>query len=625
MADLKRDIRYTDRDFNTIRNQLIQYSKTYFPDTYNDFTETSTGMLFIEMASYVGDVLSFYLDNQIQETFIQKARQNQNLYALAYSLGYVPKVTTVASCPIDFYQQVPAILSASVYIPDYNYALLVPENTQITSVNDSTIKFLTKDAVDFSASSSLDPTTVSVYQIVNNNPTYYLLKKTRKGTSSKISTKSFTFNNAIKFDSVNINAPNIVGILDAFDSNGNQWYEVPNLAQENVFNSIRNTNTNDPNYILDEEVPYLLELKTVQRRFAARFIDSGSLQLQFGAGSTRSTTEEIIPNPDNVGLGLPFEQTKLTTAFSPTNFVFTNTYGIAPYNTTLTVRYLTGGGISSNVEAGALTGVDDTNVSFINQPIITSPAVTTVLANQIFASLATNNPVAADGGQDGDSIEELRQNALGNFQNQLRTVTAQDYLVRALSMPSNLGVIAKAHVQPQKIGDYQSGELPSVLDLYVLSYNINKQLRTASNTLKRNLATYLSEYRMINDSINIKDAYIINIQVNFEIVVNPNFNNNEVLTNCIDSLIEYFNTDRWQVNQPIIIKDIFVVLSTISGVQIVKNILIKNLTGESLGYSNFSYDLVTLDSDEVIYPSIDPMIFEVKYPRQDIIGRVVVI
>ena len=625
MANLKRDIRYTDRDFNTIRNQLIKYSKTYFPDTYNDFTETSTGMLFIEMASYVGDVLSFYLDNQIQETFIQKARQNQNLYALAYSLGYVPKVTTVASCPIDFYQQVPAILSASVYIPDYNYALLVPENTQITSVNDNTIKFLTKDAVDFSASSSLDPTTVSVYQIVNNNPTYYLLKKTRKGTSSKISTKSFTFTNAIKFDSVNINAPNIVGILDAFDSNGNQWYEVPNLAQENVFNSIRNTNTNDPNYILDEEVPYLLELKTVQRRFAARFIDSGSLQLQFGAGSTRSTTEEIIPNPDNVGLGLPFEQTKLTTAFSPTNFVFTNTYGIAPYNTTLTVRYLTGGGVSANVEAGALTGIDDTNVSFINQPIITSPAVPTVLANQIFASLATNNPVAADGGQDGDSIEELRQNALGNFQNQLRTVTAQDYLVRALSMPSNLGVIAKAHVQPQKIGDYQSGELPSVLDLYVLSYNINKQLRTASNTLKRNLATYLSEYRMINDSINIKDAYIINIQVNFEIVVNPNFNNNEVLTNCIDSLIEYFNTDRWQVNQPIIIKDIFVVLSTISGVQIVKNILIKNLTGESLGYSNFSYDLVTLDSDEVIYPSIDPMIFEVKYPRQDIIGRVVVI
>ena len=625
MANLDRDIRYTDRDFNTIRNQLIQYSKTYFPQTYNDFTPTSTGMLFMEMAAYVGDVMSFYLDNQIQETFIQKARQNQNLFALAYSMGYVPKVTSVASTFIDYYQQVPSILSASVYIPDYNYALLIPENNSVTSNTEAATQFLTKDAIDFSASSSLDPTTVSVYQVAAGNPTYYLLKKTRKATSATINVATFSFANAIKFDSVNINDANIIGILDVFDSNGNQWYEVPNLAQENVYNSIRNTNTNDPNFLDDPEVPYLLELKTVQRRFAARFIDSGSLQMQFGAGSTRSTTEEIIPNPDNVGLGLPFEQNKLTTAFSPTNFVFTNTYGIAPYNTTLTVRYLTGGGASANVEAGTLTGVDTSTATYVNQPIVTNPAVTDALANQIFNSLTTNNPLAADGGGDGDTIEELRQNSLGNFQNQLRVVTTQDYLVRALSMPSNLGVIAKAHAQPQKIGDYSSGDLPSVLCLYILSYNSDKQLRNASITLKRNLQTYLSEYRMINDSIDIKDAYIINIQVNFEIVVNPNFNNNEVMTNCITSLQSYFAIDNWQINEPIIIKNIFVLLSKVQGVQIVKNIKINNLTGESLGYSNFAYDVIGSTIDEVVYPSIDPMVFEVKYPDQDIIGRVVAI
>jgi len=625
MTNLDRDIRYTDRDFNTIRNQLIQYSKTYFPNTYNDFTETSTGMLFMEMASYVGDVLSFYLDNQIQETFIQKARQTQNLFSLAYSMGYVPKVTSVASTMIDYYQQVPSILSASVYVPDYSYALLIPEDNVVTSNTADAIEFLTKDAIDFSASSSLDPTTVSVYQIANNNPTYYLLKKTRKATSAAIQTTSFTFANAIKFDSVNINDANIIGILDVTDTNGNTWYEVPNLAQENVFNSIRNTNTNDPNFFSDPEVPYLLELKTVQRRFAARFIDSGSLQLQFGAGSTRSTTEEIIPNPDNVGLGLPFEQDKLTTAFSPTNFVFTNTYGIAPYNTTLTVRYLTGGGSSANVEAGSLTGIDTSLISFINQPIITTPTVTNALANKIFESVTTNNPLAADGGGDGDSIEELRQNSLGNFQNQLRVVTTQDYLVRALSMPSNLGVIAKAYAEPQKIGDYSSGELPSVLDLYILSYNSDKQLRNVSNTLKRNLQTYLSEYRMINDSINIKDAYIINIQVNFEIVVNPNFNNNEVITNCIASVQNHFDINNWQINEPIIMKNINILLSKVQGVQIVKRIIINNLTGESLGYSNFAYDIMNSTIDEVIYPSIDPMIFEVKYPNQDIIGRVVAI
>ena len=624
MANLKRDIRYTDRDFNSIKNQLIQYSKTYFPDTYNDFTESSTGMLFIEMAAYVGDVMSLYLDNQVQETYIQKARQNQNLYALAYSLGYTPKVTTAASTIIDYFQQVPAVIENGVYVPDYNYALLIPENTQITSTQNSSIQFITEDVVDFSASSSLDPTIVSVYQIFNGNPTYYLLKKSRKSISATIETTDFTFTNAIKFDTVNINDNNIIGILDVFDTNGNQWYEVPNLAQENVYNSIRNTNTNDPNFISDPEVPYLLELKTVQRRFAARFVDSGSLQMQFGAGSTRSTTEEIIPNPDNVGLGLPFEKTKLTTAFSPVNFVFTNTYGIAPYNTTLTVRYLTGGGQAANVEAGSLTSIDTSQVTFVNQPI-TAASLTTTLANAMFSSLASNNPEAADGGNDGDSVEEIRQNSLGNFQNQLRTVTAQDYLVRALSMPSNLGVIAKAHTQPQKIGEYQSGELPSVLCLYILSYDENKNLRIASDTLKRNLSTYLSEYRMINDSIDIKNAYIINIQCSFEIVVNPNFNNSETLTLAITALQDYFNIDNWQINEPIIIQNIYVLLSKVPGVQIVKNIEISNLTGASLGYSDFAYDTTSATINEVVYPSIDPMVFEVKYPNQDILGKVVAI
>jgi len=618
MAKLERDIRYIDRDFNTIRDSLIQYSKTYFPNTFNDFTDTSTGMLFMEMAAYVGDVLSFYLDNQIQETFIQKARQTTNLFSLAYSLGYVPKVTTVATSAISFYQQVPAILSGSVYVPDFNYSLIIPENTQITSNTNSTQRFLIEDAIDFSASSSLDPTEVSVYQISGVNPTYYLLKKNRKAISATVVSETFSFTNAIKFDTRTIRATNIIGVLDVVDTNGNTWYEVPNLAQENVFNSIRNTNTNDPNYSVDTEVPYILELKTVQRRFATRFMDSGSLQLQFGAGSTRSTTEEIIPNPDNVGLGLPFERTKLTTAFSPVNFVFTNTYGIAPYNTDLTVRYLTGGGAAANVEAGSLTQVDDSNIVFIN-PNLSN----TTLANQIFNSVAANNVLAADGGMDGDTVEEIRQNSLGNFQNQLRTVTTQDYLIRSLSMPANLGVIAKAHAQPQKIGDYSAGELPTVLDLYILSYDIDKKLRTASALLKRNLQTYLSEYRMINDSINIKDAYIINIGVNFDIIVAPNFNNSETITRCIDSLTNYFDIDKWQVNEPIILKDLYILLDKVKGVQTVKNVEVVNLTGTSLGYSDFAYDVSGATVNEVVYPSIDPMVFELKYPNQDILGRVV--
>jgi len=618
MANLNRDIRYINRDFNDFRNTLIEYSKTYFPNTYNDFTETSTGMLFMEMASYVGDVLSFYLDNQIQETFITKAREQENLFNLAYMLGYTPKVTTAAYVNIDLYQQLPAKTSGSITIPDFDYCLKIPENTPITSNQDPELQFLIEDTVDFSASSSLDPTEISVYQLQGTSPTYYLLKKTRKAISATIKSTTFTFTSGLRFDTRTITDKNIIGILDIVDSDGNVWYEVPNLAQENVFDTIKNTNANDPNYSTDTEVPYLLQLKQVQRRFAARFIDSGSLQLQFGAGNYGDNDEEIVPNPDNVGLGLPFEKTKLTTAFSPVNFMFTNTYGIAPSNTTLTVRYLTGGGVSANAPSSTLTGIDDTNVVFLNQNLSD-----TTLANTIFNSLASNNPLAADGGQDGDTIEELRQNAVGNFQNQLRTVTKQDYLVRALSMPSNLGVIAKAYAEPVKITEYQPGELPTILDLYILSYDSNKKLRTASTLLKRNLMTYLSEYRMINDSIKIKDAFVINIGVDFDIIVLPNYNNNEVLTKCIDSLSEYFDIDKWQINQPILLKDLYILLDKVEGVQTVKNVSISNLNETALGYSEYAYDVKGATVNEVVYPSLDPMIFEIKYPNTDIKGRVV--
>ena len=619
MAELKRDIRYIDRNFNDFRNALINYSKTYFPDTYNDFTPDSTGMLFIEMASYVGDVLSFYLDNQVQETFIQYARETENLFNMAYMLGYEPKVTTAASVDIDFYQQLPAKLSGSVTFPDYTYALIIPENTTVQSTGTDQ-EFIIEDVIDFSSSSSLDPSTVTVYQISGTTPTTYLIKKTRKAISATINTTTFNFTSPVRFDTRNIADSNIIGILDCIDSDGNEWYEVPNLAQENVFDTIRNTNTNDPNVEDDgagNDVPYLLQLKSVQKRFAARFVSTGSLQLQFGAGSFGDNDEEIIPNPDNVGLGLPFERDQLTTAFSPLNFVFTNTYGIAPSNTTLTVRYLTGGGVSSNVEANTLTVVDDTNVSFI------TPNLNPALADNIFKSLASNNPLAADGGQDGDTTEELRQNALGNYQTQLRTVTKEDYLIRALSMPSNLGVIAMAYAEPCKVNEYETGTLPSILDLYVLSYDIQSSLKTASPTLKRNLKTYLSEYRMINDAINIKDAFIINIGINFDIVVRHNYNNNETLTKCIEALANYFDIKNWQINQPIIIPELNILLDKIEGVQTVKNLKIGNLAGANNGYSEYAYDVVGATINDVVYPSIDPMVFELKYPNIDIKGRVV--
>ena len=608
-----RDIKYLNRDFNSFRNALINYSKTYFPTTYTDFSEASPGMMFMEMASYVGDVLSFYQDNQIQETFTQYANQTENLFDLAYMFGYKPKVTGVAETTIDFYQRVPSVGASKT--PDFNYALVIGENAQIKS-NISNVNFLTEDLIDFTISSSFDPTEVTVYAVdPNNNPTEYLLKKSRKAISSTINTTTLTFTTPEEFATRTISADNLVGILDIVDSDGNVWYEVDYLGQELVFDSIKNTNPNDPNNYPDKaSVPYLLQTKQTERRFATRLLDGGTLQIQFGAGKSNDTTEEVIPNSDNVGLGLPFEKDKLTTAFSPLNFIFSNTYGIAPSNTTLTVRYLTGGGTSANVPANSLTTLTNTDVVTFANFSATDPTNDYQAA---FDSLAVANPNAASGGGDGDSTEELRQNIISSYGTQMRNVTLDDYLVRTLSMPSEYGKVAKAYIENSKV----SSENNSVLDLYVLGFDLNKKLVAPTDALKKNIRTYLSQYKVIGDSIRIKEAFPINIGIDFEIIALPNFNSNEVLRNCIITLQNYFNIDKWQVNEPIILRDVYAQLDNIQGVQTVKYINFTNKTGGS--YSNYKYDVTGAMINNVIYPSIDPMVFEVKYPSSDITGKVV--
>ena len=617
MAENK-NINYLAKDFTVLKQQLIDYARTYFPNTYNDFTPSSPGTMFIDMAAYVGDILSFYLDNQIQENFLQYAREESNLLTLAYMLGYKPKVTSPAGVELTFYQQVPAKLSGSVYVPDFDYALKLAENASIGSTLTGTPSFLVQDPVDFSFSSSLDPTVVSVFQITSNQPSRYLLTKNRKAISATINTTTFTFGSPQQFPTVEINDTDIIKVLDITDSQGNIWYEVDYLGQETIYESLQNVNTNDPNFSADQtQAPYLLQLKTVPRRFVTRFKDSNTLQLQFGAGTVADFDEQVTPNPDNVGIGLPFEQDKLNVAYSPNNFMFTDSYGIAPSNTTLTVRYLTGGGVSANVQVGTLNTLSNGNLNFLQSNL------NAVTAQDIFNSFAVDNLIAASGGGDGDSIEEIRQNSMAQFSSQLRTVTQDDYLVRALSLPSQYGQIAKVFTTPQKASEITANEKITSLDLYVLAYNNQKQLEAPSTTLKNNLKTYLSQYRMINDTVSIKNGFIINIGVNFDIIVLPNFNSNEVIAACIVALQAYFNIDNWQINQPIILRDLFNILDRVQGVQTVKNIEIVNKAGANLGYSQFGYDIQGATVNNIIYPSIDPSIFEVKYPNSDIIGRVV--
>jgi hypothetical protein len=612
--NINRDINYINKDFTEFRNQLINFSQTYFPNTYTDFSETSPGMMFMEQTAYVGDVLSFYLDNQIQENFLQYARQSNNIYDLAYMLGYTPKLTSPSVVELELTQELPAKSDGGGgTIPDWSYALTLKENSVFNSINGT--NFIIEDFVDFSFSSSFNPTEVTISQTLNGNPQYYLLKKTINAISSTINTVNFTFTTPQPFQTKQISGNNIIKVLDIFDSEGNQWSEVDYLGQETAFKTIKNTNPNDPNS--GKDVPYLLRLEQVQRRFITRVSNKGQFLVQFGVGSPLDTTEEIIPNPNNVGLGLPFKKDKLNTAFSPTNFLYTGTYGIAPSNTTLTVRYLTGGGVSSNLPANNITSLSSTgnlNFSKIN--------LTNSTANYVINSFNVTNPEASRGGGGGDTLEEIRQNTIMMAATQKRSVTSDDYLVRALSMPSQFGSVSKAHIQLPQISDDQVSTIET-LNLFVLTQNARKQLVSASTTLKNNLRTYLSQYRVIGDNIEIRDAFIINIAVEFEIIVLPEFNNNLVLIECINKLKEFFQIDKWQINQPIVIRDIYILLDKVKGVQTVQNVDITNKSGTTSGYSPYAYNIPIATQNKVIYPSLDPSIFEVKNPDFDIKGMVV--
>lgn len=607
------EVKYLNKDFNTFKNELIEYAKSYYPTVYNDFSQASPGSMFIEMASYVGDVLSFYLDNQLQETFLQYAKQKNNLYTMAYMFGYRPKVTSAAIVDLDVYMQVSALGSSGNKVPDWSSAITIQPGMQVRSNVNTNVSFYVPNKVDFTVSSSMDPTEVSVYSMDGSgNPTSYLLKKSTQAMSGQVKTQNVSFGNAQRYSTITIQDSNVITVLKVIDSSNNVWYEVPYLAQDYILNPVENTAANYPSlYQYANEVPYMLQKVTVPRRFTTRFKTDNTLVLEFGPGINSVADSAVVPNPNTVGVGLTTGLTTLNTAFDPSNFVTTQTYGLAPQNTTLTVTYLTGGGAEYNVLSNQLTVPVSINAGSGNT-----------------STVATNNPSPAAGGGDGDTVEELRQNILAEFSSQLRAVTQEDYLARTLSMNPKFGKVAKAFVTKDdntfnkytvnkpELNDY------TAISLYILGLDSNGNLSQPSAALMQNVKTYLSEYRMMTDSINIKSAYIVNIGCNFDVTVRPNYTGQDVISRCLIALRDYFNVDNWQINQPIQLSDIYTLIDQVQGVQTVKNVQIVNKYGISSGYSDYSYDISAATLNNVVYPSLDPCVFEVKYPNTDIQGRV---
>jgi len=660
-----KNINYVGKDFAALKQNLIDYTKTYFPNTYSDFNEASPGMVFVEQAAAIGDILSFYQDTQLKESILSYASEKKNVMALAQNMGYKPKVTSPAVTTLTVYQVVPSNGAVGTTNgPDERYLFKIKDGMEVESTSNSNIIFRTVDTVDFANSGSRD---IEVYERDTNSgvPTRYLVTKTVKAISAKEVSTSISFGDDTDYPTATINDTNIIGIVSVTDNNGNVYYEVPYLAQESIFAEQSNVDYNSELSEYSNEVPYILEVKTVPYRFSVKVNSDNTVDLQFGSGDTRLNDEQILPNTKNVGLGLANSVQRLNQGIDPSNFLKTNTFGIAPINTSLTVTYLIGGGIESNINSGDLTTIR--RVEF-EEDLLSIPSNLLNSYNDSKSTIAVENLEPAIGGRGGESIEEIRQNALATFGSQNRAVTRQDYIVRALSMPERYGSIAKVYVSPdgeidnnspssilansknitefvsiveglkdkpkndiqkelvkyltQKKTSLSEINNPFAINMYLLGYDVNKNLSNLNKAIKQNLKTYLSEYRMLTDGVNIIDGFIINIGCDFEIICYSNYNKREVLANCLVALQSYFNIDNWTFNKPINISEIELILANVEGVMSVPSVKISNLCCTD-NYSNHSYNIEQATKGKIVYPSLDPCVFEVKYPNKDIKGRAI--
>ena len=672
--DKGRDIKYLNKDFVDFRNNLIEFAKTYFPTTYNDFNESSPGMMFIEMASYVGDVLGYYIDDTLRESLITTAQDRENIFELSKMMGYRPKVTSPATTKASVFQLVPSrrvtnpISSGDLaFEPDTDYYLRVKEGMEVDADG---IQFRTTELLDFADAEGRE---ITVYERDSdtNNPRFYLVKKQVDVISAEEKQIEITFGTTQE-EYVRIDIPdeNVIGIYDVRDSNNNKYYEVPYLGQEMVYVEYSNTETQDKDlFQFRDSVASILKLIKTPRRFKVVTNSNGSTTIQFGSGDGGKNDELLIPTFKNVGLGLTNSIDKLGQSFDPSNFLLTKSYGQSPKNTTMTVKYLVGGGVESNVQQNKIQRV--TKVEF-DEDLSAFDDGARNLYSTVKNSLAVDNEQPATGGRGSETLEEIRENAIANFGAQNRAVTSRDYQVRALSMPAKFGNVTKAFcaadgqlddnspasilASPTALNEFsklvqdlqadgkntdkqikeqvskflsnkksniKEKNNPFAVNLYVLGYDSNKKLTSLNRAIKENLKTYLNEFRMLTDGVNLLDGFIINVGLDFEIRVYRDYNKREVLTNCITALKEYFEIDKWTFNMPINISEVEMLIGNIEGVQSVVKTEFKNLCGGTSGYSPNSYDITGATKNKQIYPSLDPSIFEFKFPDRDIRGRVV--
>ena len=614
LTDVKKSLRqkrqrnYLSRDYDSFRAELLQNAQTYFPDKIQDFSEASVGGMMIDLVAYMGDVTSFYLDHQFNELRLDTAVERGNVERLIRLAGVKIKGASPAFCDVSFTFKVDSELTTAGYYPKNSQMPVVKAGTKVTS--NSGIVFSLLDDLDFTDTNAKDDY-VATYTIAasdsSGNPTSYFV--TRAGTCASGATDedTFTFGSDLTpFKTATLTNANVSEILIVKDSEGNEYYEVDTLAQDTVFRSVNNVNSDS------DQVQDVLAVVPAPYRFTTRVAaDSGTVTLIFGSGNAASLDNDILPDPSEVSLPLfGDKKTFSKVSIDPNSLLNSQSLGITPTNTTLRVRYRYGGGLSHNVASNSIKTVTNLVTSF-------SDGLTPAKVAAIRSTVAINNAAAALGGENAPTLEELRSVALDVRNAQNRVVTKEDLLARVFLMPTNFGRAFRLGVSPNPVNPLSS-------ILYIISRDADGKLTQSPDALKRNISTYINEFRLVSDSFDILDAKIINIGFKYAVVIDPREDKSAILTRINNSLKDYLNTVNMNIDSPIVITDLVNLIINQDGVLGLQNYNFTSLTGviDDRTYSMMPISIAGSTRRGALVPPPGG-IFEVRYPNSDIIGNAV--
>jgi len=597
MAKRNVPIKYTSRDFDSIRQDLINYAKRYYPDTFRDFSEASFGSLMIDTVAYVGDIMSFYLDYQVNESYIDTAVEYNNVVRLARQMGYKFQGAKSTTGMVSFYVIVTA--NSTGMGPDARYLPILKRNSVVSSKSGASY-ILTED-VRFD-----DPSNEVVSGATSadsGNPTSYAVKaegQVISGIFKRVTTEVGAFQ---RFKRVPISDPSAVEIISVFDSAGNEYLEVEYLSHDVVYKSVPNRDSNTR-----DNVPSLMRPFRATRRFVVDKTRRG-MALRFGFGSDSQIATPGLAEPSNVVMQRHAKGYITDVAFDPSDLVGTDKLGIGPANTTLTITYRANMTNNANAAIGAINSVVNPIVEF-NDPIITP----TTAAQDTVATLECFNEEPIVGSVRNPTLEEVRTQALNIFPAQNRAVTATDYEALVYAMPGHLGAVKRCRV----VRDLDS--LRRNINIYIVSEGPRGKLIQSNAALKENLKIHLNRYRMINDTVDILDAKIVNIGIEFEVVSSEEINNYEVLDSAILALRRKFGRIMF-IGERFYITDVYTELNKVRGV--VDTVNVKLVSKSGTGYSSSILNIDQHMSLDARYLSVpDNVVLEIKYPRIDIKGTV---